>query len=323
MKEKQDETRVSLRKIAPTATRGTFAADAERYLKAVAAMPTFKEREKHIALWVGEFGHRARHTIDAADIDAVLNRWLTDGLSPSTVRNRRTAILHLWTKLDGKTALNPVRGSMLPTLAEPEARAISYVRIEKILDAMPDVGQGVAGKARDSASKTKARLAVIAYTGLPHSLVKRLTPASVDWEAKTVTVPRRHKGKGVKTRTLPLTERGLQALERFAELECWGKFSNSSMIKSFHRACDAAGIPRVRAYDLRHSFATELYRQTGDPKATAAMLMHSEKSHMMDRYTIAGVQPRLVLATRAFNAVAPGIVAEKRGSQSEIEEKTA
>ncbi len=32
----QDETRVALRKIAPTATRGTFAADADRYLTSVA-----------------------------------------------------------------------------------------------------------------------------------------------------------------------------------------------------------------------------------------------------------------------------------------------
>jgi hypothetical protein len=47
----QDETRVALRKIAPSAERGTFAKDAERYLRAVASMPTVKEREKHIALW--------------------------------------------------------------------------------------------------------------------------------------------------------------------------------------------------------------------------------------------------------------------------------
>lgn len=101
-----------------------------------------------------------------------------------------------------------------------------------------------------------------------------------------MTIPRRHKGKGVKTRVLRLTDAGIAAFERFAELECWGPFSNSSMLKSWHRACDAAGLPRVRVSDLRHSFATETYRVSGDPKATAAMLTHSGKSHMMDRYTI-------------------------------------
>ena len=56
LKEQRDEMRVALRKVAPTATRGTFAADAQRYLRAVAALPTIKEREKHIALWSAEFG---------------------------------------------------------------------------------------------------------------------------------------------------------------------------------------------------------------------------------------------------------------------------
>ena len=48
------------------------------------------------------------------------------------------------------------------------------------------------------------------------------------------------------------------------------------MIKSFKRACTAAKVdPAPRVYDLRHSFETEMYRQTGDPKATAELLMHS------------------------------------------------
>ena len=64
------------------------------------------------------------------------------------------------------------------------------------------------------------------------------------------------------------------------------------MIKSFRRGCKAAKVhPAPRVYDFRHSFATEMYRQTGDPKATAELLMHSEKSQMMDRYTIGGVAP--------------------------------
>ncbi|CAN5877517.1 hypothetical protein BH24ACI5_BH24ACI5_04210 [soil metagenome] len=297
----QDETRVALRKIAPTAERGTFAKDAERYLRGVAAMPTFKERETHIALWIGEFGTRARYSITTPDIDAVLSRWLNAGLAPSTVRNRRTVLLHLWNRLDGIDAPNPVRRSLRPRLPEPQARAIPYDRIRKILDAMPELGQGIAGQARDDASKTKARVAVIAYTGLPHSLLKRLQPADVDLEGRTVAVPARHKGRGVASRVLPLTESGARALERFGELGCWGPFSNSSMMKSFRRACNAAGVGRVRVYDLRHSFATELYRQTGDSKATAELLMHSPTSRMMDRYTVAGVAPRLLVAVKAFN----------------------
>ncbi|HXG54772.1 MAG TPA: tyrosine-type recombinase/integrase [Vicinamibacterales bacterium] len=299
----QGETRVALRKLAPQGARGTFAADAGRYLQSVAAMPTIKERRAHVALWIAEFGQRARHTIGTPDIDAVLNRWLLKGKAPSTVRNRRTALLHLWNRLDGPDAQNPVRRATKPRMAEPEARALTYDEIRKILAAMPDRGQGVKGKARDDASKTKARLAVIAYTGLPHSLLKRLRAADVDSERRTITVPARKKGKGVGSRVLPLTDAGAQAFERFAELECWGGFSNSSMMKSFHRACKTAGVREARVYDLRHSFATEMYRQTGDSKATAELLMHSPTSRMMDRYTLAGVAPRLLVAVKAFDAV--------------------
>jgi integrase len=320
----QTDTRAALRKIAPTATRGTFAADAKRYLAAVAAMPTIKEREKQIALWTAEFGTRARYSITTVDVNTVLSRWLTQKLAPSTVRNRRTALAHVWTILDGKQAPNPVRDALLPALPDPEPRALTYTQIEAILNAMPDVGQGVAGKARDDASKTKARLAVIAYTGLPHALLKRLTPASIDWQIGTVTVPRRHKGKGVKTRTLKLTDAGLAALRHFADLECWGPFSNSSLWKSFRRACESlTGLDGVRPYDLRHSFATLVYAKTGDQKATSQLLMHAPSSQMMDRYTIAAVEPRLKLAAGAFNRAvkAPKWLAETAGSADQAKDK--
>jgi integrase len=98
------------------------------------------------------------------------------------------------------------------------------------------------------------------------------------------------------------------------------------MIKSFQRACKAANVvPAPRVYDLRHSFATELYRRTGDPKAAAEMLMHAPTSKMMDRYTIAGVEPRLKLAAGAFNRAvkAPDWLAVPAGSTKTKSSKTA
>ena len=322
----QNETRVALGKLAPGAARGTFAADAAKYLRAVSTMPTFKERETHIGLWIAEFGQRARHTIQTVDVNIVLSRWLESGLSASTVRNRRTAILSLFSTLDEGVAgaINPVHLAMRPEMPEPTDRAIPYATIERILAAMPDRGQGIAGKARDSASKTKARLGVIAYTGLPHSLIKRLTPSMVDWKGKTLNVPARRKGGGVARRTLPLTDAGLTALQRFDALDCWGSFSSSSMLKSFHRACKTAKVtPEPRVYDLRHSFATETYKLTGDAKGTAHMLMHSEKSHMMDRYTVGGVQPRALVAVDAFNVARRKRLALAAGSQQDADDAKA
>jgi integrase len=315
----QTDTRSALQKLAPGGGRGTFAADAAKYLRAVSTMPTFKEREAHVALWTAEFGPRTRHTIKTVDIDIVLSRWLTAGLSPSAVRNRRTALLSLFSTLDAGVpgAINPVRGALLPRMPEATARALSYATIARILAAMPDRGQGIAGQARDSASKTKARIAVIAYTGLPHGLLKALRPTMVDWQGKAVTVPARRKGAGVARRTLPLSDAGVAALRHFDALDCWGTFSNSSMLKSFRRACKAADVkPIPRVYDLRHSFATEMYRLTGDAKATAQLLMHSDQSHMMDRYTVGGVQPRALVAVDAFNVARAKRLAVAAGSET-------
>ena len=127
-------------------------------------MPTIKERTKQVAIWTAEFGPRACHTIATSEIDAVLSRWLSAGLSASTVRHRRNVLLHIWNRLDGRKAENPVRDGQNPRQPRAEARALSYKQITAILNAMPDVGQGVAGQARDAASKTKARLAVTSPT---------------------------------------------------------------------------------------------------------------------------------------------------------------
>ena len=83
----QDETRVALRKIAPTAARGTFAADARTYLATVTAMPTFEEREQHIGLWTANSGP-ARDTRSARP---KLMRCSADG-SRRDLRRRRFAI---------------------------------------------------------------------------------------------------------------------------------------------------------------------------------------------------------------------------------------
>ncbi len=294
----RDETKVSLRTASSRGRRGTFANDAAQYLLGVSAMPTFSQRRTHIELWVAEFGQRRRDTITTAEIDAVLNRWLVEGLAGSTVKHRRTALLHLYHRLDGQDAANPVRRSIIPAEPEPEPRGLPYDVVEQILQAMPDQGQAIKGKARDAASKTKARLAVMAYTGLPPSSIMRLRPRDVRWDAGTVFVQGRRKGRGTQGQTIPLTSAGLDALRRFDELESWGRFSTSSAWQSFQRACAKLNLHGLRPYDLRHSFGTAVYAATGDLRATQQLLGHASRT-TTDRYTLAAVPARLKIAVGA------------------------
>ena len=238
-------------------------------------MPTFKEREKHIELWIAEFGQRARHSITGAEIAIVLTRWRLSGLAASTVNHRRTALMHLWTVLDGKGTPNPVKQTDKQTEPKPEPPALSYKQIEASQDAMHDVVQALAGKARDDASKTKAWLAGLAYTGIPAAKLRRLKPSDVNLRTRMMHVSARRKGRGTDGADLPLSAAGLAALRAFDALDCWGNFSTSSMWKSFQRACEKADIIGGRPYDLRHSFGTLLYAETGDSRAVQELLMHT------------------------------------------------
>jgi len=289
----------------PVDTKG-FAGDAARYLKAVAAMPSFSDRERDIARWVQLFGERQRATITSTDIASALAAWAkTKGAA--TVNHRRTALMHLWTVLDGRSAANPVKAAPKYREPDPAPRGIPYALIRRILDKMPT-------------TKAKARLSVIAWTGLPHAQVARITPGDVDLERRVLRVPGRNKGRGTEARALPLTVEAVSALKVFAAVGAWGEFSRSSVRKSFALACTKVAaeeakkpartrvsVAGLRPYDLRHSFGTELYRATGDIRATQLLMGHS-RVEMTHRYTLGAVDERLADAVRAFGtatAVSP------------------
>ena len=208
-------------------------------------MPTIKERTKHLELWIAEFGNRARHTIGTPEIDAVLSRSLTAGLSPSTARNRRTVLLHLWNRLDGPDAQNPVRRALKPRHRNRRPGHLATSRLSRSSRPCRISARGWQERPETTLQRPRRGWPSLPARGLPHSLLKRLRPADVDWKAKTMAVSARRKGKGVARRVLPLTDAGLDALRRFAELECWGAFSNSSLWKSFNRACEAVGLTGI------------------------------------------------------------------------------
>jgi integrase len=307
---------------------GTFAADAKRYLKAVAAMRDIKNRRKDIALWVQEFGPRRRHSITADEIRAVRDRWLTVGpkhvyrkatrdraayweplekpLAGSTVNHRLRALSNLWTVLDGRRAPNPVRE--VPEADEtPELpRAIDYETITRILEALPDRGRPERHQKRSTVSLTKLRLRVMAWTGLPPAELMRLTAEHVDLERGAVLIEPRQKGKGVEPARLPLLPQAVEAFRDFAAANAWGKFSTSSVRQSFIRATrNISPAGGLRPYDLRHSFGTQVFLSTGSLHAVGELLRHADK-RTSRRYTLAAVDPVLRSALAAWPGQASG-----------------
>lgn len=287
---------------------GRFEDDARIYLDAVKAMPSYKDRKAHVFEWIEVFGSDFRHAITSDRIAAQLARWRTEPrtvtmtrrgnaepktreivLSASAVNKRRTALMHLFSVLDGKAAHNPVKD--VPKYREPAPlpRGLPYVAIDAIWKAMGD-------------SKTRARLQVIAYTGLPHAQLQALKPEHFNKTASTLIVHGRQKGAGTMARVIPLSSKAVAALRAMARTDAWGTFSRSTMHREFRIAC--AKVPALKGlkltpYDLRHSFGTEIYRATGDIRATQALLGHSSPT-LTHRYMVAALEPRVLAAVRAF-----------------------
>jgi integrase/recombinase XerC len=258
---------------------GLLRDDAVRYLAAVRAMPTYQDRARHIDEWVAALGARRRASLTAADIAAQLQVW-RQTLSASSCNHRRTALQHLFSTLDGRAGRNPVRD--VPRFPEPRPapRALDPADIRRVLD---DLG--------DTASR--ARLEVLAATGLPAKQLGLLTPDDVDLERAVMRVAGRSKGAGAPGRALPLSPAAIDAFRRLSRLKAWGPFSNSSLGKAFRGACvRVLGRDDLTPYVLRHSFATAVYAATGDLHAVGQLLLHSSPT-LTARYALAAVPDRL------------------------------
>jgi site-specific recombinase XerC len=297
----QETARAELRRL-PTATKGSLLADLEdAYLPAVAGMPTVKERERHLRMWAAQLGERRRReTVTGPEIRAALERWRLAGGAAGTCNRARTALMHFYSVLDGKAGRNPVRD--VATYREPRhpPRDIDYPTFERLLAAMPDRGQGLRGVPRSEVSQTKARLRVIAYTGLPHAQVKAIEPAHIRWAERALYVPGREKGEGTADRWLPLSRAGVAALATFADAKAWGPFSTSAMHSSFQRAAKAIGRPDLRPYDLRHLFGTQVLASSRNRAATRDLLLHTSDVTTA-RYTSGAISLELRAAIDAFD----------------------
>jgi integrase len=285
-----DERRQHAREAALSPQTGTLAADAPRYLASVRTMPSYTARAWQIGRWVAALGKHRRADITPADVSTQLHIWHGEGYAPQTCNHLRTALVQLYARLDGKDARNPARAVPKFRVEPPVARALPVLAVAQILRQF---------RAR---SKTRARLAVIATTGLSHAELMRLTPADVNLSSGTLLARARRKGAGTQPRTVPLTRHAKLALRAFIRSDAWGTFSTASMRTRFNEARKLAGYGDGdwRPYDLRHTFATAVAQASGDEGAVQALLGHSDRK-MSQRYTLGSVDARVTKAIGALD----------------------
>lgn len=276
MKQWRESQRVQHREApkAPVA-RGTLAADIQRYLKLVATMPSIADRTRDLEEWRRVLGMRPRHQLTREDFQLQLQAWRLHGkagrpLAASTVNHRRTALMHVYTTLDGKGAPNPLR-EIAPFPEPPaEPRDLGLATAKRLLQAMP-------------ATKTRARVKVLAWTGIRgNSELGKMKPEHVDLKAGVCWVPTGKKGR---PRQLVLNRPGIAAWREFIKVQAWGPYSRASLRNSFLRAAKKLQLldRRPRPYDLRHTIATALLKAGADLADVQAHLGHTSP-RMTRRY---------------------------------------
>jgi integrase len=255
--------------------------------EAVRKMPTYDERKLHIEEWIAVFGRRERPSITVAQIQKALDE-LRARLAPASVNKRRTALMHLWTTLDGRHQANPVKATTVFAEPEPVPRAPELAAVLQLLKHLP--------AKTNYGKKCRARLKVIAWTGWPHAIVKQLKPADLPhWKKGRAFVERRKKGKGARARWLPLLPEAVAALKEYDRVRAYGHFSNSTLHKRVSQFCRDRAIPHIRPYDLRHFFLTTVAVATRDERAVMELGLISTPA-IARRYTEAATDPRVEAA---------------------------
>jgi integrase len=294
--------------VAPDPAQTLFADDARTdYLtrEKVTSMPTLEQRTQHINEWIKLFGHRERKTITDRDIQKALDD-MRKRMSAGSVNKRRTALMDLWTVLDGRHQANPVKATTVYEEPAPLPRAPELAAVLKLLKGLP--------ARTDYGKKCRARLKVIAWTGWPHAIVKQLEPADLPhWKQGRAFVQRRKKGKGARARWLPLLPEAVKALREFHAVDAYGDFSNSSLHKRVTAFCRTQKVAHIRPYDLRHFFGTLIATLTQDERVIMELMLVSTPA-IIRRYTEAATNPRVQAAVKGIVGQLPALLkaAEKR-----------
>jgi integrase len=229
-------------------TKGTLAADVDRYLGLVKHLAGWIELRANLRAWVKLHGPKRRTQITEATILETRNRWLRDGLKPKTVNNRVADLNRLWHRLDGKRSpspcdnVTPLHVHKVPPQRIPDTAVLVVYEQLRTWEA--------AGTLRDA--KSRARFMVYASTGNRPSEIMRAEPSDVDFERRVWNV---RDGKGGWSPGIYLNDDMLCAWQLFAKADAWGEFSGNSFVRLIRKA----GWPEdVRPYNLRHTVGIAL-----------------------------------------------------------------
>lgn len=277
--------------------------DVRAYLKTIESESHRRNAAGYLAHWEATFGERQRNTITELEVK---ERFAQINKAPSTKNHIRRELFVFYQTMNGKTGYNPVLNLKAVREHYLDARALPYEIIEKILAALKP-------------TPAKARLMVMAYTGLPQTLIAKLRPIDFNPDARRLYVRPRRKGAGVEGREIPLSPAGVEALKELARLNAFGPFQNRQLSNTFAHGIRTSGVTvpeGTRPYDLRHSFLTEVYRETGDLTATSELGIHATLEQTK-RYAQGALSERATKAIAGVPRFSATTTGRKKGNSGE------
>ena len=244
-----------------------------------------------------------RDEITPIQVREQLQEWRELGAGEQTCDNRRQELSNIYTAFNGKSGYNPIREVAKYNKTYDDPRGFDVTFLRSVIESMSDRGKATKGEKRSTVNLAKIRLKVMWACGIPPALLKQVEEENLNLKKKELWVKRRSKGAGAKSRLVPLSDDAVEAFRALIKHNAFGYFDQRGVNKAFKAAVANARVtwkqehpdepfplPKdITAYDLRHSFLSEVFRRCKNLKTVGHVAIHADGSRVTHRYVQAAV----------------------------------